>query len=299
MPEQSAVRTAHKARATAESTARQEGSTGWTRSSGSLAVRLAIVLLAVVATLAHLGPFVQTPLWLAAATAVAIGFFSPGEGVDWMGRSLGLGVAVVILLGTALDAVGFALTSQVWAIALGLLAMGTIALSHRRALTRGDRRPASDPAGTAETGSTARGTVGPAAVTPTTGRRLSLVWGAAAALVAVAALAWAGISGRPAAPDMEMWLTDPAQATATAPAGGAPAPVKVSVRSGVDVSDARLTVSTGAQDPAAAAAAPAQQFSVGAGQTVEQTVPAPAGHVEIRLTSASRPDLNRVLVLNR
>lgn len=276
--------------------------------------RLALVGAAVLATLTQAGPAVQAPLWLAAAAAVALGFRR--DALDLLARSLGLGAVALILLGPLLQAAGLKLWPSTWAIAVGALAAIAIVVEHVRAGSRPD----------------------PVLAQPV--NRRSLLWGSLAALVAVGAVIGAGISGRLAAPDVEMWLVNPDQAqptaaapqapagqggqagqagqpgkTATAPAA-APTQVQVAVRAADDIADARLSVTslgpivavpyaptpTPSGGPAAGAPAPqtAPAFSVAAGETVQQTVTVPpTGRVEIRLSSASRPGLDRTLILNR
>lgn len=282
-----------------------------------LLVQLGLIAVAVLATLAQLTAWVRTPAWLVAAAAVAVAFRRGRDAIDWIARGVGLGVVAVVLLGPALDALGLRLWSDTWALALGALAALAVLVGYlRSAATDPVRRPlgaadtdvdfgASQGASQGTGQDTDRGAIGDAGTDDASGGRRSLMWGTAAAIVVVAALAGAGLSGRTGTPDVEMWLVNPADATSKA------ATLKVAVRTDETLADARLSVtslapavavpSAPAAGPSTPAAAPepAQTFAVAAGETVERSVTVPSGRVEIRLSSASRPGLDRTLVLNR
>lgn len=294
----------------------------WAPSAGlRLWVPLAVVAAAVAATMLQAGPAVQVPLWVAAAVGVALVFRT--EALDLLTRSLGLGAVAVILLGPLLQAFGIKLWHDAWALGVGALAVAAIVVGHLRSRAghpwpghaAGD--PRRDPAPV---------------------NRRSLVWGGLAALTVLGALAGASLSGRIDAPEAELWLVNPAEVQAAAPAqpgagqvpAGAPAQpaaaaptpaaptqVQVAVRAAQAIPDARLIVTTlgpfvavpyaptptgagAAKGTAAGPAGGAPTFALAAGETVQRSVTIPAtGRTEIRLTSASRPDLDRTLVLNR
>ncbi len=265
-----------------------------------LFVRLALLSLAVLATLISFWPPLTLVWWLLAAIGVATavvgggrltwadpdGTTSPAakgapDAIDRIARGLGLTVCVIILLGVILNAVRVPLASTTWAVALGVLGAAIVVFTHVR-------RPRSDTSSSSQAQRSASADLVNGWRTMTSQPKQA-AWVLLAAALTVTAVSLGAMTEPELTPELELSLSDPAAASTRATS------VKVSVTSRERIENLVLNV-----QPATGDAPPAQRFAIDAGQTVERVVTLPAtGASQILLTRPGTPALGRTLTINR
>lgn len=263
-----------------------------------LTIRLVLLLLAVMATMVRFWPPLTLLLWLLAASGIVwVMLRRPGrDAVDWVARGLGVVVSGVIIAGVALNAVSIPLDSTTWALTFGVV--GTVILvgshlwdqrrvqeSHRDA-THGEGHLAGplDLSHRSASEDMARFWRTKVVASPQT-RWLLLT------TVLLVGAVMIGVLTQPRqVAELELSLSSPAAASTNAQR------VTVRVAANTDVENLILRV-VPAVGPAELRE---QRFSVQEGQPVEREVALPpTGESRVELRSPGRPELTRVLTINR